>query len=453
MPIAAVPSYLGSKFDDASPALRFGALLPIWTTRADQEDQVRSGAQRRSPEGQELQNILERQGMDAAIAHYRAGRGKLPGLWEKNDAAANASWAAVCRLHPSDLARMEALVHRQRAMLATLPQDRTVCVEAIATAPFTTGLGNAHPLENGFAFLNPYGLPYLAGSGVKGVLRTAAEELSSGEWGEAHGWGRPYADARSEKRFGIALSAIDLLFGVAQEAATDEHLRGALQFWDVIPQMEKALHIEVMTPHQTHYYQPKSCGRDVGTLIPPHDSGQPTPLHFLTLPPGTRFSFFVTCERTLLQRHAPELVRDDLWKTILQAAMEHAFAWLGFGAKTAVGYGAMALDRAALERQAREKAAAEETQRRAQMTPAQRHVAEYIDYMQKRFEELRGRPARIGAEYQRTKALAQTMESEEWTPEERRLAAKAIDEWLPKVVIVDMKQERKKLNLRQWLAE
>ena len=30
MPIAAVPKYLGQNFKDASPALRFGMLLPLW---------------------------------------------------------------------------------------------------------------------------------------------------------------------------------------------------------------------------------------------------------------------------------------------------------------------------------------------------------------------------------------------------------------------------------------
>lgn len=39
-----------------------------------------------------------------------------------------------------------------------------------------------HLLENGFAFLNPYGLPYLPGSGVKGVLRQAAREVDKKSW-------------------------------------------------------------------------------------------------------------------------------------------------------------------------------------------------------------------------------------------------------------------------------
>ena len=50
--------------------------------------------------------------------------------------------------------------------------------EAELLAPLVTGTGNPHPVENGFAFLAPHGVPYIAGSGIKGVLRRAAEELS-----------------------------------------------------------------------------------------------------------------------------------------------------------------------------------------------------------------------------------------------------------------------------------
>jgi CRISPR-associated protein Cmr6 len=40
---------------------------------------------------------------------------------------------------------------------------------------------------------------------------------------------------------------------------------------------------------------------------------------------------------------APDLLAEGEthWKTLLEAAFKHAFTWLGFGAKTAVGYGAM----------------------------------------------------------------------------------------------------------------
>ncbi|RMD62205.1 hypothetical protein D6833_07245, partial [Candidatus Parcubacteria bacterium] len=64
-------------------------------------------------------------------------------------------------------------------------------VEVQTIAPLITGGGNPHPVENGFAFLNPYGVPYLAASGVKGTLRRVAEEMAlegEGGWTIAHVW-------------------------------------------------------------------------------------------------------------------------------------------------------------------------------------------------------------------------------------------------------------------------
>lgn len=43
--------------------------------------------------------------------------------------------------------------------------------------------------------------------------------------------------------------------------------------------------------------------------------------------------------------------------------------------------------------------------------------------------------------------LAQkSLESSGWTPEEKAAAANAIEEWLPKIVAVDLKEVRKKLK-------
>lgn len=331
MPIAAVPNYLGRNFKDASPALRFGMLLPIWTERQDQEKEVNARANKKSREAQEVRDTLERQGMDATIEELRhAERNPLPGLWDKNDYGAKTAWDSIKALTPSDKKRMEALALRQQYLAASPAFSAhmlTLC--ATATAPFTTGLGNEHPLENGFAFLTPYGLPYLAGSGVKGVLRQAARELARGEWGDTLGWD-------DEK--------INTLFG--HETGDEGLIRGVLDFWDVIPQIKgNALAVEVMTPHQGHYYQQKN-DRKSGSSTTPHDSGQPNPITFLTVPPGSAMNFYVRCDEARLATLAQELMEktengEPRWKTLLTAAFEHAFEWLGFGAKTAVGYGAM----------------------------------------------------------------------------------------------------------------
>ena len=132
----------------------------------------------------------------------------------------------------------------------------------------------------------------------------------------------------------IDLSLIEVLFGRDPPSGESEHVRGALSFWDVFPEIEGArLVVEVMTPHQSEYYQKG------GT---PHDSGSPNPINFLTVPPGSRFTFHILCDRAHLRRLAPSL-ESDRWKGLVEAAFQHAFQWLGFGAKTSVGYGAFKL--------------------------------------------------------------------------------------------------------------
>jgi CRISPR-associated protein Cmr6 len=126
---------------------------------------------------------------------------------------------------------------------------------------------------------------------------------------------------------------LDVLFGRESREGETEHVRGALAFWDVIPRIEgDALLVDIMTPHQTHYYQQHQS---------PHESGQPNPISFLTVPPRSGLTFVVTCDLAHLDHLAPDVVQDGRWKSLLQAAFTHAFDWLGFGAKTAVGYGQM----------------------------------------------------------------------------------------------------------------
>lgn len=383
MPIAAVPAYLGRDFKDASPGLRFGMYLPIWTERPDQEADVRKRAEARSREGAEVADMLQRQGMEATIRNLQSRQQKaLPGLWDKNDFAAKQAWKQVTAVSPRDKALSAALLTRQRHLAGVAGDAAVVCLEALAIAPFTTGLGNEHPLENGFAFLNPYGLPYLPGSGVKGVLRQAARELASGEWGDTSDWSKDRDFKLRLNNENIPFSTLDALFGLQSEDPQAQQLRGALTFWDVIPQIKgDNLAVDIMTSHQSHYYQQKAG---------PHDSGQPNPITFLTIPPGSGFAFHVQCDLDHLRRLAPELAVDERWKTMLTAAFEHAFQWLGFGAKTAVGYGAMQTDPAAAARhEAARREAEEEAQKRAaaaareaelaQLSPLDREIREFVD--------------------------------------------------------------------------
>ena len=361
MPIAAVPAYLGTDFSNASPGLRFGMYLPLW------------GINRRT--GQRLWTTSD---IDHAVRGQQREEREIK-VENKTPALLQA-----CKLTSHDKATMRALAVRQSHAAQGTPNVLTL--DGIATAPFTTGLGNEHPLENGFAFLNPYGLPYLPGSGIKGVLRQAARELASGDWGDSHGWSSEKTHLLGE----IELSTIDALFGLEGKDGDSDHLRGALGFWDALPQIPgDQLAVDIMTPHQSHYYQQRK-DRKSGDSTSPHDSGAPNPISFLTLPPGTGFAFHVACDGARLERLAPDLAHGQRWQTLLTATFEHAFAWLGFGAKTAVGYGAMQVDQTALKRREREDAQRQaqaeredaERQRLAAletMSPVDRAIRECLD--------------------------------------------------------------------------
>ncbi len=297
MTIAAVPSYLGNEFKHASPSLRFGMYLKVWNKENFKKSKPSSPKD----------NLL----------------------------------VDVCGLNNNDRATIEAIRKRQHYSFSKASKcisTDALQIDAISTSPITTGLGNEHPLENGFAFLNPFGLPYLPGSGVKGVLRQAVYELAKDKCGESEYWD------------GEGKQVSDILFG--NDDSNNPH-QGALTFWDVIPEIKgNKLSIEIMTPHYGHYYQ----GSKEAEINSPHDSGTPVPISFLAIPPDSGFTFHILCNLNLLKNRNFDLLGDNLWKNILQKAFEHAFTWLGFGAKTTLGYGAMEEDqKKKVQREAEER--------------------------------------------------------------------------------------------------
>lgn len=205
-------------------------------------------------------------------------------------------------------------------------------------APLAVGMGNEHPVENGFSFLSPYGLPYIAGSGIKGMLRSSALENP---------------DVSDEE--------LIELFGSEDEA---KPRKGALVFWDCFPQCNK-MAVEVMTPHNSAYYEGKES---------PHDQGQPMPITFLAVPVNTIMNLIVQCDERLIKGNYN-------WKDKIEEILRFAEKWRGFGAKTAVGYGSFKLDEVRLkqmkddaETKAKEEA---EKQKLANMTPEEREKAEF----------------------------------------------------------------------------
>lgn len=230
--------------------------------------------------------------------------------WEKPDNSLK-GFEKVMAMPPVAEKMAESLSVRQ----LQLADESMLLLMAKSISPFATGLGNEHPMENGFSFLNPYGIPYLPGSGIKGVMRSAACELVKGMDGDHPEWSE---------------SIIDQLFG---SGGDESGSRGALSFWDVIPRLtNNQMGVEIMNPHYGSYYQGKET---------PNDNSSPVPIFFLTVPPGSGFTFHVQCQENYLEG---ELVEN--WRNLIEQLFSYAFDWVGFGAKTSVGYGAMELDTA-----------------------------------------------------------------------------------------------------------
>lgn len=343
--------------------------------------------------------------------------------WKKADQQKTDALKKTLSIAPGIHKMQEALFQRQRSV-ALCHQD-IAYFSAESIAPFVTGLGNEHPLENGFAFLNPYGLPYLPGSGVKGVLRLAAEELALGLYGETQDWDmlavwflfgfegnasylsdKTYQidslDQEAEKRRAAYRQWLEkgsydqetlrlFIQSVCDKREQrlyldsprhflmyfpdkDISFQGAVSFWDVYPQC-KNLAMDIITPHHGEYFRGEHG---------PHDSEQPNPNVFLTIPPASRFDFYCTAEAARL----PENLQQH-WQALLQQAFCHAFDWLGFGAKTAVGYGQMTQRPNAMEElldektryDQRQKEKADELaeqQRLATLPPIEREMTELI---------------------------------------------------------------------------
>ncbi len=319
----------------------------------------------------------------------------------------------------SDDAKKLRMSITERQMMLTRTMHNAASFVCRLTSPVLTGLGNAHPIENGFAFLSPYGIPYLAGSGIKGVLRRSAElmALFPEEYPEKYvkeagltmldvwwlfgfegtsfsAWPNPRIDdckwvnalrkhrdkllARNDlliymhklknqvrrETLASAETFIDALFAGNKSLIDSISRRGALSFWDAFPQCDE-MTVEIMTPHYSDYYQ---NGK------PPHDAGQPNPIPFLAVPADKQVNLFVQCRIDLL----PE--KYD-WLQKIEKILEFGAKWQGFGSKTAIGYGALEIDKGAMETLRKKAEEAEraraEAERKASMKPEELKLEEF----------------------------------------------------------------------------
>ncbi len=189
-----------------------------------------------------------------------------------------------------------------RALGYTVSNLRMRCIGRLATGARTPSLG-----EQGLVLHRNLGLPFLASTSVKGLMKRAALSLEEA-WPQEMAGDAKARQARAQKLYGGDLGA--------------KAPAGSLIVFDALPCDVPVLEIDVANPHHVSY------SHWSGKENPPEpgDGEAPMPSRFLCVGKGTELEFW-------LAGRDPEDVA--LAMQHLQASLE----WFGAGAKTASGYG------------------------------------------------------------------------------------------------------------------
>lgn len=186
-----------------------------------------------------------------------------------------------------------------------------------------TGTGSPHPTENGFVFHPVLGVPYLSAAGLKQVAAEAmtllADEIAAMPDIAVLGLGAAEIEAARQR-----------VTGDADDGA------GSVIFLDGLPVECMSLEAEIITGHYGPYYAEfnpeEGRGQKWDDFYEPADWHDPNPVTLLSVGKGARFRLGV-----LPRRRA---AADDV--VLAQAALTTGLDILGFGAKTALGYGRLA---------------------------------------------------------------------------------------------------------------
>ena len=248
-------------------------------------------------------------------------------------------------------------------------------IDLIAVGRSATGLGLAHPVENGFLWHHTLGVPYLPGSSVKGMIRAWAALWS-----------------------GMDRESLDRLFGSEGRSAPQ---LGALIVFDALPTAPVELVTEILTRHDGGWRLKGTKGEN-GSMLSPGDWHDPLPVPYLAVEEGATFRFAIGATRIARKSSDSDISDVALGYQLLTDALD----WIGVGAKTAVGLGRFkAPDAVAREMEAADRAvqqeklrlAEEENRRSAELAMAREkakeqwapEVGQVIEYRLDGLEEIR----------------------------------------------------------------
>ena len=193
---------------------------------------------------------------------------------------------------------------RLRARTAAGPAYRRVLL-LTSLAPVICGMGERTPGENGLTLHPVYGVPFLPGTSLKGILRA---------WVLSQAWGADWQEGGVHFRE---------LFGQGGHVGA----AGIVDILDALPVPGTALFtLDVLTPHHADYYEAGSA---------PLGWKGPNPVQFLAAPQGVRYRVVVE--------------GDPAWVSKAAEWLALALAERGVGAKSRAGYGRFACERLAAD--------------------------------------------------------------------------------------------------------
>jgi CRISPR-associated protein Cmr6 len=236
------------------------------------------------------------------IAVYEVREDSVPGIGLADGGRrALVRWACEQRLGQDS--SLVADVERREAALEALRGDgvgrawRHARLRAVPEWRLVVGLGNrANAHEIGLSLHGTYGWPVIPGSSLKGL---------------AAAWARSAPDVKPDD--------MKRVFGTPAGA-------GSVRFLDAIPAGSPVtVEADVLTPHVKPYYDSVATG---AAVVPPAEYHNPVPVTFLTVRGAYAVDLY-------------GMSQDDL--DLAAEWLKQAGDELGAGAKTAAGYGYLAV--------------------------------------------------------------------------------------------------------------
>lgn len=211
------------------------------------------------------------------------------------------AFRASFRFHGPGRTAYDVAFHRREKLFGTVVDDAEL-IEIEAQTAVILGSGNPNIHEAGLHLLRPWGVPYISGSTIKGVLSSYLSLNGGDEW-------RRSLPQKSKLQV--------QLFGGMHD---DDAYIGSVQFCDawIKPHPGPWFQNDIITPHHKAYN-----GGAEGVF--PNGMEDPVPIGISVLKSGLVFQLVII---------GPETERQ-----FVKSALGYALDQMGLGAKTAVGYG------------------------------------------------------------------------------------------------------------------